>query len=411
MGGGSKAQRLVEPVGGASRRLDASLRNTRYQGEDDASNNQWYVAAQLDPPPSLTGAFGSCVSVSGDVVVAGGRAGAVRYVKSNHEWARERTWLRIGEAQDTSVDGNVTAIALSEETIVAANNESDVHLRGGVSVSVSGMSVAIATESGEVYVDDRVAAHRAVALALDGDFLLIGGIGSARLLWRRDNWVQIATLVGEEQSSDFGRAVALNAGLAVVAGSDAAYVFAEDAQWSRVARFELNAISVAVTTGLVAVGSSGETYVYAGTASDWEMTGKISLSDPDSLFGYAVAADSDTIVIGAPGRDTVYILAENSGDNTPEQPNNMISHVIAYVVFPTLVLFVLFAIVRAVEACGQRLREHQLDAEPPLALTRTIPADDGAVPTARVTSIELTSTTRAGALPAATLVQVAVPAS
>lgn len=71
--------------------------------------------------------------------------------------------------------------------------------------------------------------------------------------------------------------------------------------------------------------NQGAVYVFerdvAGTVNDWLSVGKITASDPadDDQFGESVFLDGDTLVVGAPGKDSkqgaVYVFEQGGGTN------------------------------------------------------------------------------------------------
>lgn len=127
--------------------------------------------------------------------------------------------------------------------------------------------------------------------------------------------------------SYFGHAVALRGGLAAIgspeAGSmGAAYVFHENAGiWQEVARLlPLDGFpnddfgkAVAVSAGVVVVGAPGDqvlrpiagaVYVYGDTGGNWAQVAKLTASDGSGgdHLGWSVAATDTTIIAGAPFR-------------------------------------------------------------------------------------------------------------
>ena len=188
------------------------------------------------------------------------------------------------------------------------------------------------------------------SVAVDGDTAVIGAYqdddnggdaGSAYVFTKgSDGWSQTAKLTASDGAADdeFGISVAVDDDTIVVGargdkntvgGTDvstgSAYVFTKDSDgWSQVAKLTASdpaeddefGISVAVDGGTVVVGAyqdddnggeSGSAYVFTKpTNGPWVSTdaaAKLTASDgaADDEFGYSVAVDDDTIVVGARG--------------------------------------------------------------------------------------------------------------
>ena len=204
------------------------------------------------------------------------------------------------------------------------------------------------------------------SVAMDGDTLVIGaplddsnGVDSgAAYVFTRDSsgsWRQAVKLVASDGAADnyFGHTVAVDGDTVVVgvyrdseeAGS--VYVFTKPAGgWTTGATetAKLTAsdgaagdrfgISVAVNGDTVVVGAylgsqnvaySGSAYVFTRDSSGvWRQTAKLAASDGESgdYFGYSVAVDGDTVMVGAwlddvgsakPDSGSVYVFTKPAG--------------------------------------------------------------------------------------------------
>jgi len=180
------------------------------------------------------------------------------------------------------------------------------------------------------------------SLDIEGDTALIGAPGhdaaalgaGAAYVFRRlgTNWAQQAKLLANEMGANdrFGEAVALDGGTAVIGAPQSnvitideglAYVFTVDGgAWSEQARLEATQTqmqdwfgsSVAICGETVVIGArfhdgvgglnSGAAYVFVRSGTSWSQEAQL-LADDASVgdeFGYSVAVDGDTALVGAP---------------------------------------------------------------------------------------------------------------
>ena len=84
--------------------------------------------------------------------------------------------------------------------------------------------------------------------------------------------------------------------------------------------------SVALEGGIMVVGApsssgiSGVAYVFLYNGSDWVQLDKLISSDgPGGAFGYSVAIDGTTILVGAPGNQAAYVFTTTGNDWTEQQ--------------------------------------------------------------------------------------------
>ncbi len=140
-------------------------------------------------------------------------------------------------------------------------------------------------------------------------------------------WIQKQKLVPSDGSAgdNFGRSVAIE-GNTIVIGSyyddkkGSAYVFTRSgAVWTQQQKLiapdaALNdrfGCSVAIDNNTIVIGAyrrnsyTGAAYVFVCTGSIWSFQQKLTASDAQSVdyFGYSVAIDNNTIIIGAPNDD------------------------------------------------------------------------------------------------------------
>jgi len=204
------------------------------------------------------------------------------------------------------------------------------------------------------------------AVAIDGDTVVVGayqdgdkgiGSGSAYVFTRTGGtWTQQAKLVPADGAAydRFGSAVAVDADTIVVGAygdddkgtySGSAYVFTRTGgTWTQQAKLvpadgaasDYFGYAVAVDADTIVVGAykdddkgsaSGSAYVFTRTGGTWTQQAKLVPADGTAgdYFGFAVAVDADTIVVGAYGDDdkgdysgSAYVFTRTGGTWTQQ---------------------------------------------------------------------------------------------
>jgi hypothetical protein len=261
----------------------------------------WIQQAELTASDGLGGdAFGLSVAVSGNMIVVGapyhpanplaGPGAAYVFVESSGEWSQQ--------AELTASDGGPNNVF-------------------GWSVAVDGTTVVV----GAPYAGGGAA------------YVFAGSAGT---------WSQQAELIPSDVGAHdwFGYSVAIS-GSTVAVGSPqhtpvgAAYVFAESGgTWSQQAELTSSdgaagddfGYSVAVSGSTVvagayehAVGSNpdqGAAYVFVESGGTWDQQAELTASDgaAGDFFGFSVAADGSTAIVGAinhAGMGAAYVFAQN----------------------------------------------------------------------------------------------------
>ena len=190
--------------------------------------------------------------------------------------------------------------------------------------------------------------------ALDGDVAVVGGPSAGpdpntgavyRFERADDGWRQRAHLAPEteEETNEFGRSVAFDGDRIVVGDANdpttmvswvgGAYVFAGgEADWEQDVTLgteasDLFGTAVAADGDTVLVGApyadvdgqeSGAVYAYELTDGEWRRRGRLSPSEPfgNDVFGRSVGIDGDRAIVGAPGTDGghAYLFERTDGD-------------------------------------------------------------------------------------------------
>lgn len=238
--------------------------------------------------------FGGAVAVSGDTAIVGALqnvhsggidAGAAYvYVRAGGVWVEQAKLI----ADDPTAGANFGRAALSGDTAVVGADRADpagVTDAGAAYVFVR--SGGIWSQQSKLTADDAAANDEfGVLVAVDGDTAIVGSwlddnaggadAGAAYVFVRSGGvWTQQAKLTAGDASGDdkFGNAVAISGDTALIAA--------------------LNDDDAAT--------NSGSAYVFVRSGGVWTQEAKLPNPDPASedLFGYAVALQGDTAIVGA----------------------------------------------------------------------------------------------------------------
>lgn len=172
------------------------------------------------------------------------------------------------------------------------------------------------------------------SVAMHGDWALVGspaldaGTGIAHVFERSvSHWVERAVLTpaNELPFTDFGRSAALHDGTAVVGapGEDdlagRVHVFVgAGAEWDEVATLQAPGAeprdafgaTLALEGDTLLVGAPGieSVHVFERTAGTWNHVQRLTVPGGADDFGAAIAMQGDVIVVGAPGDDAAYVF-------------------------------------------------------------------------------------------------------
>ena len=195
------------------------------------------------------------------------------------------------------------------------------------------------------------------SVATNGDTVVIGAssknsnTGAAYIFERNqggaENWGQVQKLTASDAAvnDQFGRSVAIDGDTVVVGASaknlftGAAYIFERNQggaeNWGQVqkltasdaAAFDNFGWSVAINGDTVVVGAwgknsnTGAAYIFErnqGGAEHWGQVQKLTASDAVvRQFGYSVSINGDTVVVGAHDTGAAYIFERNQGGAEP----------------------------------------------------------------------------------------------
>ena len=241
--------------------------------------------------------LGSSVALSGDTAVIGARHDDDKGADSGSAYVFVRsgvTWTQ--QAKLTASDGAAgdlfgASIALAGDTVVVGSESDDDKGSDSGSAYVFVRSGTTWAQQAKLTATDGTAGDSlGCAVAVSGDSVLVGAnsddakvaLGGSAYVFVRSGttWTQQAKLVPSDTAANdyFGGAVALSGNTALVGASG------DDAQ---------------VTNG-------GAAYVFVRSGTSWteqdEITGKNLTAS--SGFGFAVALDADTALVGAWSQDS-----------------------------------------------------------------------------------------------------------
>jgi len=290
--------------------------------------------------------FGFAVSVSAERALirakfSGGPGGAARiYERSGACWS----WVAELVADDHAPGtGFANALAIDGDRVVVGAKWDHMHEVMTGSAYVFEYSEGDWSQVAKLIADDGAEGDFfGSSVAISGDYAVVGAIydgpGSAYVFERQldGEWVQAQKLTASDgQGGDeFGNSVAVSGDVIIVGAWDdddigwnggSAYVFEHGARgaWTQAAkllpsdgRFLMNfGYSVAVSADLALIGApggdgqvewSGAAYIFERTADgDWLEVEKLFAGDGENSdsFGFSVALDGDTALVGARGDD------------------------------------------------------------------------------------------------------------
>ena len=309
--------------------------------------------------------FGRVVAIGGNTAIVGasgdddngdGSGSAYVYTFDGMNWA-ETQKLMASDGAELDFFGGAVAIDGNTAIVGAAGDDDNGSLSG--SAYVYTFDGAGWRETQKLTPTDGSASDRfGFSIAIDGNVAIIGarddnGTGSAYIYtFDGTRWVETQRLAASDGTfgNVFGETVAVSGDTAIVGASrdnengfssGSAYVFTFDgASWRETQKLTASdgleqdqfGRSVAIDGTTVVVGAfgddgngpiSGATYVYAFDGMSWAETQRIAPADlgENALFGFSVALNGDTTIVGAPRDDErsqnrgsvyVYALAEPS---------------------------------------------------------------------------------------------------
>ncbi len=295
------------------------------------SGTTWSQQAKLAAFDGASGdEFGYSVAISGSTVVLGAqgknseKGAAYMFVRSGTTWSR-RAELTASDGASGDVFGH--SVALYGSTVVVgapfSNSQTGaayVYMQSGTAWSQQTKLSASDGAAGDWF---------GWSVAVSGSNAVVGALNRNSATGAAYAFVfpsQQAELTASDGASGdlLGVSVAISASTAVVGaygqnkGTGAAYVFVRSGStWSLQAKLtasdaaarNLFGRSVAISGSTAVVGAYGRNrargaaYVFVRSGSTWSQQAELIASHPigDEDFGYSVAVDGSTAVVGAPG--------------------------------------------------------------------------------------------------------------
>jgi len=312
--------------------------------------------------------FGGCVAIDGDTVVVGAyhddidasnaQGSAYVFVKPGSGWATTSGYdARLTASDGAALDYFGGCVAIDGDTIVVGADGHDIDAKGSQGSAYvfvkPGSGWATGTETARLTASDGATEDRfGISVAIDGDTVVVGAYGddgakgSAYVFvepgggWT-DTTAETAKLTASDRATydRFGCSVAISGDTVVVGAREdddngSAYLFEKGGGWATTSTYDAKltasggeasdefGCSVAIDGDTVVVGAYGDdserglAYVFekGGGWDDMTETARLTASDRAMYdrFGWSVAIDGDTVVVGAYGDDIDANIAQGS---------------------------------------------------------------------------------------------------
>ena len=273
-------------------------------------SGEWAQVAKLTAGDAAAGdLFGQSVAIDGDTVVVGapgdddgGSNSGSAYVFSKPAggWLSASSAIKLTAADATADDYFGAKVAIDGSTIVVGAPWSGEDATGWGSTYVfSKPAGGWATANGDVKLTAAHSFFFAVALAIDGDTIAVGGELDG--IANNTGWPLGAVYVFSKPAGGWASA----SGDVRLTASDAGY----DDRFGGSVAIDGDTIVVGAPRDDDGGSDAGSAYVFAKPAGGWATgveNAKLTASDPGvrDYFGGSVAIDGDTIIIGAGSDDT-----------------------------------------------------------------------------------------------------------
>jgi hypothetical protein len=246
-------------------------------------------------------------------------------INTSNQFNGQANWDQFGYS--VAIDGDTCVIGAFDADL-NANNSGSAYI---YTSDASGSWNKVAELSGEATGDAF-----GYSVAIDGDTCVIGAYGtnngsssgSAYVYTSNANgtWSHVDEFIAPPNSTFFGTRVAIDGDTCVIgaygtnSNTGSAYVYTSDASgtWNQVAELSGEATgdafgtSVAIDGDTCVIGAygtnsgTGSAYVYTSDAnSTWNQVAEFNGEASSNYFGYSVAIDGDTCVVGAPWANTI----------------------------------------------------------------------------------------------------------
>jgi hypothetical protein len=307
-----------------------------FQRRDSA----WVHAGLLSAPEAIVeDTFGVPMAADGSTLVVGAHMADLRGKDSGLAYVferRGRTWQQAAvlSAADAAADDQFgLTVSVSGETIAVGARLADDRERDAGATYLFQRRGGRWQQSAKLTASDAVRGDLFGRVSVDQDMMVVSAdlnddrgnaAGKAYAFEKKGGvWTELASFTASDAAAgdEFGFSLFLRGGIAVFGAigversAGAAYVFERRAsEWVQAARLTSNdepsrlfGAAVGALADLVVVGAPGDrkgtgaAYVFERRAGAWTQTARLIASDDAPLrrFGNSVAASSNTIVVGA----------------------------------------------------------------------------------------------------------------
>ena len=268
----------------------------------------WTEQATLIPSDGAVSiAFGARVAISGDYAIVGG-------------------WSKPGQVYIFKRDG-------TSWTEQAKHTLPNISAEGFVDVSISGDYAIAGFSSEATYIFKRdgiswteqaklTASDAAIndgfgqTVDISGDYAIVGGWSESVYIFKRDgtSWPEQSKLTAADGGA-FGDYVAISGDSVIASVNESAYIYKRDGtSWTEQAKLTASdggafGYSVDISNDYVIVGGRSESaYIFKRDGTSWTEQPKLTSSDGASSFGYSVAVNGNTAIVGATLENSAYIF-------------------------------------------------------------------------------------------------------
>ena len=302
-------------------------------GVDPDSVSNAGAAYVFGPPVAV---IGVTLDKTSATVLMGSAAQLTATVAPADAYNQSVTWSSSNEAVATvAANGLVSAVSIGEATITATTDDGGHTATCLVTVQADTRPKLMAEQAKFAASDPAYGDTLGYSVAVDGDTAVVGApswgtnpqIGAAYVFVRTEaGWVQQAKLIASDAAAQarFGKSVAIQGDTIMVGGAEntggAVYVFTRSGEvWTEQLKLTGSdgassrgfgaSIAIQSDTALIGayyanagtVNGAGAVYVFTRSGGLWTEQQKFFASDAanDNRFGWSVALDGDTALIGS----------------------------------------------------------------------------------------------------------------
>ena len=297
--------------------------------------------------------FGDALSIDGDTIIVGApredtgastSGSAYVFTRSGSTWTEQQ---KIDHPEPETGDQFGFSVAISGDTVVVGAPYHDIPSGGAGAAYIFTRSGSTWTQQQKIQSSDIEGGDDfGYSVAISGDTVIVGAFdessaGAAYIFTRTGStWTQQQKITASDIQSndDYGISVSIDGDTVIVgswwedttaSGAGSAYIYTRSGStWTEQQKIQASdaeengyfGYSVAISGDTVIVGAylakylgdfAGAAYIYTRSGSTWTEQQKIRSSDiqDSDQFGWSVAIEGDTAIVGAPAEDTNEISA------------------------------------------------------------------------------------------------------